>query len=63
MSIYGGFGIPSGGISDWNDSLGAGTGWEIGMDVGYFLTPSMVLGLNFTYAQFSVDTEMFSYVL
>jgi outer membrane protein W len=55
FSFYGGLGIPSGGISNWQDSLGAKTGWQLGMDAGYFLTSNLVLGLNFTYMQFAVD--------
>jgi outer membrane protein W len=57
LSFYGGVGIPGSGLSDWQDSLGAKTGWEIGMDFGYFLTPDIVLGITFAYAQFEVDTD------
>jgi hypothetical protein len=57
LCLYGGVGIPSGGISDWSDTLGAKTGWSIGLDFGYFLTPDLVLGLNFTYLQFEIDTD------
>ena len=57
LSLYGGLGIPSGGLTDWQDSLGAKTGWQIGIDFGYFLTPDMVLGISFTYLQFEIDTD------
>jgi len=57
LSFYGGAALPSGGLSDWNDSLGAKTGMEFGVDVGYFLTSNLVLGLNFTYAKFAVDND------
>ncbi len=58
ISFFGGLGIPSGGISDWNTldiERGAKTGWDIGIDAGYFLTTSLVVGLNFVYTQFSID--------
>ena len=57
VSLFGGVGIPSGGISDWSDSLGAKTGWAVGVDFGYFLKSNLVLGLNFTYVQFEIDAD------
>jgi len=55
MNFGVGVGIPGSGISDWMDTLGAKTGWSLGMDIGYFLSPKMVLGFNFTYYQFTID--------
>ncbi len=64
ISIYGGAAIPSGGISNWaggNEDppveLGAKTGWQAGLDFGVFLSESIVLGANFSYAQFSIDSD------
>jgi len=57
LSLFGGAGIPGSSLKDWNDSLGTKTGWEIGLDFGYFLTPQLVLGFDFTYVQFAIDTK------
>ena len=58
VGFFGGLGIPSGGLSDWKThhrARGAKTGWDIGLEAGYFLTPRMVIGVNFIYTQFSID--------
>ena len=55
VSVFGGLGLPLGGVTDWHDSLGASLGWDIGVEVGYFVTPNFVLGLNFTYYELSID--------
>lgn len=57
ISMYGGTGIPAGGLSDWNDTLGAKVGWQIGIDAGYFLTPEIVIGINFAYYQMEIDND------
>lgn len=60
IGFMGGLGIPAGGITDWTDgqnSLNAQTGWSLGLDVGYFVTPSFVTGFNFTYQQLNVDND------
>ena len=54
VNFYGGAGIPSGNLSDFSDSLGAETGINYGLDLGYFLTNDMVFGFNFSYTQFSI---------
>lgn len=56
LSFYSGAGLPSGGLGDWNDSLGVKTGLLFGLDVGYFLTGDLVLGFNFTYGQYGIDS-------
>ena len=56
VAISGGVFIPSGGVADFSDSLGAKTGWQIGFDFGYFLRPEWVIGVNFTYAQMGIDS-------
>ncbi len=54
-SIGAGFAIPSGGFSNYYDTLGANTGLELDFSGGYFVTPNLSLGVAFEYAQFSVD--------
>lgn len=59
MSFFGGLGIPGSGLTDWktgDQERAAKTGFDLGMDVGYFLRPNLVVGLNFVYTQFSIDT-------
>jgi len=55
VCVYGGYGFPSGGASDFGDSLGAKAGLLLGGDLGYFLRYNMVIGFNFTYTQFGID--------
>lgn len=55
VALYGGTGLPGGTLTDWNDSLGATSGFNVGFDIGYFVTAKLVMGLNFTYTQFNVD--------
>jgi hypothetical protein len=57
VSFYGGAFIPGGGVTEFGDSLGAKSGWQIGLDVGYFLKPEWVIGINMTYAQLGIDTQ------
>ncbi|MDH3891998.1 MAG: hypothetical protein OEV49_13035 [candidate division Zixibacteria bacterium] len=55
ICVYGGVGSPMGNLSDWHDSLGAKLGWSLGVDFGYFMMPSLVVGFNFQYTQFGID--------
>jgi len=55
LCLTGGLAIPSGGISDFGDSLGAKSGWKIGLDFGYFLKPNVIIGFNFGYSRLGVD--------
>jgi len=60
MGFFGGLGIPGSGLTDWKTGdyeWAAKTGFDLGMDVGYFLRPNLVVGLNFIYTQFPVDTD------
>ncbi len=54
VSLFGGFSSPQGGITEWNNSLNADNGFNFGLDVGYFLNPNFVLGVNFTYTKFDI---------
>jgi hypothetical protein len=59
MSSFGGLGIPSSGLTDWKTGgyeRAAKTGFDLGMEFGYFLRPNLVVGLNFIYTQFTIDT-------
>ena len=57
INFYGGAGIPSGSLSDFSDSLGAETGFNYGLDLGYFLTNDLVFGFNFSHTQFSIKNN------
>lgn len=57
VCFFGGLGIPAGGIGDFHDSLGATTGWSVGIDIGYFLRYNTVIGFNFKYTQMGIDAE------
>lgn len=59
VNLYGGVAIPAGGLSDWNESLslGAKTGWAIGMEIGYFAAPAFVVGFNFVYSELGIDSS------
>lgn len=52
---FGGLSLPSGEFSDWNDTLGAGTGINFGAAGGYFFTEKICAGIYFEYAQFGVE--------
>ena len=59
IGFFGGLGIPGSGLTDWktgDQERAAKTGFDLGMDVGYFLRPNLVVGLNFIYTQFPIDT-------
>jgi hypothetical protein len=55
ITLAGGLAIPGGGITDWNDGLDAATGWDFGIDFGYFFKDNITAGINFTYQQLNVD--------
>lgn len=57
VSIYGGLGVPSGGITNFEDSLGAKSGVLVGGGIGYFPTRSLVIGLGVTYTQFGIESN------
>jgi len=57
VNFFGGGGIPSGDIKDFSDTVGAKTGYSMGLDAGFFATNNLVAGLNFTYTQFKVEDQ------
>jgi len=67
VALFGGLSMPAGGINDWTTTgsnalevltLGAKTGFDFGLDIGYFVTPKIVSGLNYTYSQYGIDTDI-----
>ena len=58
LSFSLGLGNPMGDLGSWNDSLGASTGILFGLDAGYFLNSDMVLGFNFTYSTYGIDSPL-----
>jgi len=61
INFYGGIGIPGSGLTDWQtggEERAAKTGFDLGMDVGYFLNPKLIVGINFIYTQFTFDNTM-----
>lgn len=69
LGLYGGGSLPLGGISDWSitnkhgtevlgtEKLGTKTGFNFGLDLGHFLTSNLVVGLNLTFSQFTIETD------
>lgn len=55
--IKGGLAIPDGGIKNWNDGVDAKTGWNFGVDIGYFYKENLVIGFKFLYQQMSISTD------
>jgi hypothetical protein len=55
IDFFGGVDGPTGDMLDWQDSLGAKTGFDFGFDVGYFLKEALVAGVGFRYSQYSID--------
>lgn len=66
IGIYGGLASPTGGISDWTTGAELGevspraaeTGWDVALDLGYFVTPTITAGLDFRYSQFGIDSDL-----
>lgn len=57
LTLWSGLGLPTGDIKTWSDSLGAKSKFSLGMDIGFFYTPDIVIGFNFTYNTFSIDNN------
>ncbi len=58
MSAFGGLGVPSSGLTDWETGgmkRAAKTGFDFGLEAGYFLSSELVVGIGFTYTQFPID--------
>ncbi len=57
LTFFGGFGIPSGDLSNWGDSLNPSSGNNIGLEGGFFFTTNITAGFNFTYTSFGIDSN------
>ncbi|HUV30238.1 MAG TPA: hypothetical protein VMY05_03985 [Acidobacteriota bacterium] len=63
LEVVGFFGaaIPTAGVAEWmspgGPEIGAKPGIGFGGGIGYFVTGNLVLGVNFTYSQHSLDTQ------
>ena len=57
VAVYGAAGNPMSGITEFGPDLNAQTGWSLGLDVGYFATYTLTIGLSFQYVQFGVDSD------
>lgn len=54
IHLFGGAAVPAGDFATFSDTIGARIGYSVGIEGGYFLTPSWVVGLHFSYYQFGV---------
>ncbi|HKK20960.1 MAG TPA: hypothetical protein VJ983_05755 [candidate division Zixibacteria bacterium] len=57
VNFIGALSLPTGDTKNFGDSLGAKTGYQLGIDVGYIATLQLVTGFNFTYSQFGIDNS------
>ncbi len=58
FTFFGGIASPAGDFSDWGgDSLKVASGVDMGLEGGYFFTPSFVTGAGFTYTSFGIDSD------
>jgi Outer membrane protein beta-barrel domain len=55
VSLGAGMAIPTGEFSNFWDTLGAKSGFELDLSGGYFVTPNISIGVAFELAQFSID--------
>ena len=54
FGFYGGMALPSGDLSEWHTDLGAENGFGFGVNLGYFVTSSFVIGADLRYTQFAI---------
>ena len=57
VAIFGGIGSPVSGIDEFQVDLGAKSGFNLGGEIGYFVSLNFVIGLSFQYNQFGVDND------
>ncbi|MFH1374490.1 MAG: hypothetical protein ABII79_11915 [bacterium] len=58
MTFFGGFGIPGSGVSEWvtqGYERAAETGFDMGLEAGWFVRSNFVVGVNITYTEFGID--------
>jgi len=51
VGIHTGLSLPSGDLADWNDSLGAKTGFNFSVSGGYYFTGNLATGIYMSYTQ------------
>jgi hypothetical protein len=56
FQISGGISNPMGGVKTWNDSLGAKLGLGFVAQLGYFLSPNLVLGASCGYHRLGIES-------
>ncbi len=59
----GGLSVPTGTLSDWNDTLGAKTGFNFGLAGAYYFTEKICAGTYLDYTQFNIKDYTLSYRL
>ncbi|HDL03625.1 MAG TPA: hypothetical protein ENH25_05785 [candidate division Zixibacteria bacterium] len=57
VGIHTGLNIPSGDFADWNDSLGAKTGFNVSLSGGYYFTTDFCTGVYFSYTQNGMEGD------
>jgi len=57
VSLSTGLSIPSGDITDWYDSLGAESGFHIGLAGGYYFTEGFCAGIYFNYSRWGLPGD------
>ncbi len=66
ISVYGGLAVPTGGITDWQTGFtspetvnrGAETGYDLAIDIGYYVNYHLNVGLNFRYTEFGIEGDL-----
>jgi hypothetical protein len=65
VALFGGLSMPIGGITDWTSTgptgtlaMGTKAGFDMGFNIGYYVTPQIVTGLDYTYSQYDIDTDL-----
>jgi outer membrane protein W len=54
VGFYGGMAFPSSDLSEWQTDLGADNGFSVGVNLGYFVTSSFIVGADLRYTQFGI---------
>ena len=57
VNFFGGLSQPMSAVKNWQDSIGAKTGFNYGFHVGYFATSNFVVGAAFTFSQYGIDSQ------
>lgn len=57
ITVNGGLTNPTGSLTDWEDSLGAKSGFHFGASGGYYFTERICAGLYFNYTQLKMDDD------